>query len=162
VTRDEVVAALRERTRFLYDGRETPHRSCGIALAETFGRATAPYQSLRRGGITGQGICGAVVAGQLILGELLGDPDPTGPVTPALRQAMVAYQAEVARRLDRPSLICDDLVRAFGEFQSPARHAHCTDLAATVGEILAEVLVGAGVPLEHLALPLPETPAERP
>lgn len=148
MTRAELVAALRERARLLYDGKETPHRSCGIALAETFGRPTAPYQALRRGGITGKGTCGAVVAGQLVLGELLGDPDPTGPVTPALRAAMTAYQAEIARRLDRPSLVCDDLVRAFGEFQSPERHAHCTDLSATVAEIVADVLLASGVPLD--------------
>jgi hypothetical protein len=148
MTRDEIVAALRERARFLYDGKGTPHRSCGIAIAEAFGRPTAPYQALRRGGITGQGTCGAVVAGQLVLGELLGDPDPTGPVTPALRAAMVDYLAEIERRLDRPSLVCNDLVRAFGEFQSPERHAHCTDLEATVAEALAEVLLRAGVRLD--------------
>ncbi|MFO0583293.1 MAG: C-GCAxxG-C-C family protein [Anaeromyxobacter sp.] len=148
MTREELVVALRERARFLYDGKETPHRSCGIALAETFGRPTAPYQALRRGGITGHGTCGAVVAGQLILGELLGDPSPTGAVTPALRAAMTAYEAEIRRRLDRPSYVCDDLVRAFGEFQSPERHAHCTDLAATVAEVVADVLAGSGVPLD--------------
>jgi len=143
-TREEIVAELRERARRLYDGKETPHRSCGIAIAETFGRATPAYQSLRRGGVTGEGTCGAIVAGQLVLGELLGDPDPTGPTTPALREAMVAYNAEIARRLARPSYVCNDLVRAFGEFQSPERHAHCTDLAATVAEVLADVLVRAG------------------
>jgi hypothetical protein len=148
MTREQIVAALRERARFLYEGKETPHRSCGISIAETFGRATAPYQSLRRGGITGEGTCGALVAGQLVLGEILGDPDPTGPVTPVLRQAMVEYLAEIKRRLDRPSLVCNDLVRAFGEFQSPERHAHCTDLAATVAEVLADVLLRAGVPLD--------------
>jgi hypothetical protein len=145
MTREEMVAAIRERARFLYEGKDTPHRSCGIALAETFGLATAPYQALRRGGITGEGTCGAVVAGQLVLGELLGDPDPTGPVTPALRQAMDDYWTEIALRLDRPSLVCNDLVRAFGEFQSPERHAHCTDLAAAVAEIVAEILLRAGV-----------------
>ena len=35
MTRAELVAALRERARLLYDGKETPHRSCGIVLAET-------------------------------------------------------------------------------------------------------------------------------
>ncbi len=58
----------------LYAGERTPHRSCGIALAEAFDRPTAAYQSLRRGGITGQGTCGAVVGGQLLLGELLAHP----------------------------------------------------------------------------------------
>ena len=54
---------------------EVPHRSCGIALAETFNLATTPYQCLRNGGITGKGECGAIKAGELILGEYLGDPD---------------------------------------------------------------------------------------
>ena len=87
--------ALVERARWkafgLYEGVRTPHRSCGIAIAETFGLPTASYQSLRRGGITGAGECGAIVAGRLVLGELLGDPDPNGPVTAALRAAMVEY-----------------------------------------------------------------------
>src|SRR5437763_1805641 len=87
----ELIAAARERARLLYEGREVQHRSCGIALAETFGLPSRPYQALRRGGITGEGECGAVKAGELVLGELLGDPAPTGLVTPKLRQAMVRY-----------------------------------------------------------------------
>ena len=79
----------------------TPHRSCGIALAATFGRPTAPYQSLRRGGITGDGPCGAIVAGQLLLGELFGDPDPTGPVTATLREAMGALPGRDRAAADR-------------------------------------------------------------
>ena len=74
LTLDALVERAREHTRYLYDGVETPHRSCGISLAETFGRATPPYQSLRKGGITGCGECGAIKAGELILGEILGDP----------------------------------------------------------------------------------------
>ena len=104
MTQAELVATLRDRARVLYEGKLTPHRSCGIALAEAFGRATAPYQSLRKGGITGQGTCGAVVAGQLLLGEILGDPDPTGAVTPALRDAMTWYLDEISRRLRRGPL----------------------------------------------------------
>ena len=41
----------------------------GICLAETFNLPTAPYQALRRGGITGEGECGAIKAGELILGQ---------------------------------------------------------------------------------------------
>jgi hypothetical protein len=40
------------------------------------------------------------VAGRLVLGELLGDPDPTGPVTSALRAALVDYEAAVTSRAD--------------------------------------------------------------
>ena len=47
------VAAARAKADVLYAGVATPHRSCGIALAETFGLPTPAYQALRRGGITG-------------------------------------------------------------------------------------------------------------
>src|SRR5512143_3410790 len=87
------VDAARRAAFTLYEGVRTPHRSCGIALAETFGLPTPAYQSLRRGGITGKGACGAIRAGEQVLGELLGDPDPTGVVTPALREAITWYQA---------------------------------------------------------------------
>lgn len=150
MTRTEIVAALRERTRVLYEGKATPHRSCGIALAEAFGTATRPYQALRRGGLTGEGQCGAIVAGQLLLGELLGDPDPTGPPRPALREAMIAYRAEVARRVEGAagSQVCNDLLVRFPEFQSEERAAYCTDLVATVAEIVAEIALarGASIP----------------
>ena len=72
------VAAARTRAFVLYEGVQVRHRSCGIALAETFGLPTPAYQALRRGGITGAGTCGALRAGEQVLGELLGDPDPTG------------------------------------------------------------------------------------
>ena len=150
MTRAELVAALRERARVLYEGKVTPHRSCGIALAEAFGTATRPYQALRRGGLTGEGQCGAIVAGQLLLGELLGDPDPTGPPRPALRDAMAAYRAEIARRVNTggaKTQICDDLVSRFPVFQSDARAAFCTDIAATVAEIVAEIALAHGAVL---------------
>jgi hypothetical protein len=151
MTKAELVAALRERTRVLYEGKVTPHRSCGIALAEAFGTATRPYQALRRGGLTGEGQCGAIVAGQLLLGELLGDPDPTGPPRPALREAMVTYRAEIARRLDpggAASQVCNDLLARFPVFQSEERALWCTDLVATVAEVVAEIALahGATVP----------------
>ena len=90
-----------ERARLLYEGVAVKHRSCGISLAETFGRRSPPYQSLRRGGITGEGACGAIKAGELILGEIFGDPDPTGGVTPRLRDAMTRYQRLWKEQVDR-------------------------------------------------------------
>ena len=126
---------IRSKALILYAGERTPHRSCGIALAEAFGRPTAPYQSLRRGGITGHGTCGAIVGGQLLLGELLGDPDPTGAVTPQLREAMQRYLARVDAELDRgpsPTLICNDMVAAHGDFRGSARHEFCTGVVAQV------------------------------
>ena len=92
---DPRIEAARRKAHVLYEGVETPHRSCGIALAETFGLDTRPYQAFRKGGITGEGPCGSIQAGLVILGQLLGDPDPTGPVTPELRAAA----EEIGRRL---------------------------------------------------------------
>jgi hypothetical protein len=136
------VDAARDKAFVLYEGVRTPHRSCGIALAETFGLATPAYQALRRGGITGEGACGAIRAGEQVLGELLGDPDPTGLVTPALRSAITWYQG-AARGIDRggsPDIVCNNLTRRFGDFKSPARAAFCTSIAAQVAALTAEAL----------------------
>ncbi len=138
-----------------------PHRSCGIALAETFGRPTAAYQALRRGGILGQGECGAIVAGRLLLGEILGDPDPAGPVTPALRDAMERYEVRARARINRGSapgdgIVCNTLTGVFPVFRSAERHAFCTALATEVATALAEVLddVGVHVPIAPVAAPV--------
>lgn len=139
---------IRSKALVLYDGKRTPHRSCGIALAETFGRPTAPYQSLRRGGITGHGTCGAVVAGQLLLGEFLGDPDPTGSVTPALKQAISTYQQRVGDELDRgssPDLVCNNMTAPHGPFRGEARHAFCTGVVGQVAQVVDELLREHGV-----------------
>lgn len=145
---ERFIARARDKAFVLYEGKDVPHRSCGIALAETFGLATPAYQSLRRGGITGCGTCGAVRAGEQILGELLGDPDPTGAVTDALRGAVAWYQAEVTERIAKrvhggatPGLVCNDLTRPLGDFRGPERARFCTDLAAQVAEITAEALI---------------------
>jgi len=123
------------------------HRSCGIALAETFGLPSRAYQSLRRGGITGEGQCGAIKAGELVLGELLGDPDPTGKVTDALRAAVIWYQHAWQERVDRggaPDIICNNLVRRFDDFMGPARQAFCTNIASEVAALTAEALLRHG------------------
>lgn len=136
--------AARQKAFILYEGVQVPHRSCGIALAETFGLPTPAYQSLRRGGITGEGACGAIRAGEQVLGELLGDPDPTGPVTATLRAAIVWYQDAARRRIDRgssPDIVCNNLTRPHGDFKGPARMSFCTALAAEVAAITAEALV---------------------
>jgi hypothetical protein len=146
---------IRSKALLLYAGEQTPHRSCGIALAETFDRPTAAYQSLRRGGITGQGTCGAVVAGQLLLGELLGDPDPTGKVTPQLREAMITYQVRIEAELDRgasPTLICNDMTAPHGEFMGPARHQFCTAVVGQVAQLVDEILHVYGI--EHRVTPV--------
>src|SRR3954471_24111920 len=86
------VTAARDKAFTLYEGVRVPHRSCGIAIAETFNLPSRSYQSLRRGGITGKGACGAIRAGEQVLGELLGDPDPGGAVTAELRAAISWFQ----------------------------------------------------------------------
>lgn len=146
LTPDEAayVGAARAKAFVLYEGTKTPHRSCGIALAETFGLPTPAYQALRRGGITGKGTCGAIRAGEQVLGELLGDPSPTGAVTPALRDAVTwyqrAWQAKLFADQAAPDVVCDSLVRPHGEFLGPARKAFCTNLAADVAAMTAEAL----------------------
>lgn len=153
---DELVARAKQRTHLLYDGVSVAHRSCGIALAETFARPTAAYQALRRGGITGEGQCGAIKAGELILGEMFGDPDPTGAVTPRLREAMVRYQQLWKERVDTggaSSIVCNDLTGQFDDFFSAERHAFCTNLASTVSECVATVLVEMGESVELPAAP---------
>lgn len=150
----DVVAAAREKARVLYEGKQVPHHSCGIALATTFGLRAGPYQSLRRGGITGAGECGAIKAGELILGEYLGDPDPTGPVTPRLRAASEYYRDQWRQRAERGtggaggSIVCKDLVAPQGDFFGEQRQSFCTLLAASIAEIVAETLLRHGVELE--------------
>lgn len=147
LTLEDLVQRAAQLAYTLYEGREVPHRSCGIAIAETFGRETRPYQALRRGGLTGCGECGAIKAGELILGELLGDPDPTGPPTPALLQAAAAYRARWQARIapgPGGTIICNDLTAPFPDFRSPERHAACTHLAAEVAAAVAETLAEHG------------------
>jgi hypothetical protein len=136
------VDAAREKAFVLYEGVRVPHRSCGIAIAETFGLPSRAYQSLRRGGITGKGSCGAIRAGEQVLGELLGDPDPVGAVTPELRSAVTWFQDAWLIQIQHgnPDIICDHLVRPHGEFAGPARKAFCTNIAADVAALTAEAL----------------------
>lgn len=146
------VEATSEVCRVLYDGVLTPHRSCGISLAETFGRPTRPYQALRRGGLTGRGECGALVAGRLILGEIFGDPDPSGSVTAELASAVAMYDALWPQRLRRGNapggdVACQTLTGQFATFKSAERHRFCTTLARDVASVVAEVLVRHGHPL---------------
>ncbi len=160
----ELVAAAREKCHILYEGKRVPHRSCGIALAETFNLRTAPYQSLRRGGITGQGECGSIKAGELILGEYLGDPAPTGPVTAALRDAAAYYRQSWQSRIDRGqshSIVCNDLTEPFTDFHGAERQSFCTQLAATVAELVAETLLVFGARFEITPIPEFENPSRR-
>lgn len=140
------IAAARDKAYVLYEGVKTPHRSCGIAIAETFELPTRPYQALRRGGITGKGACGAIRAGEQVLGELLGDPEPTGAVTPALREAVAWFQDAWLTRLrgGNADIVCDHLVRPHGDFMGAARKHFCTNIAADVAALTAEALCRFG------------------
>ncbi len=159
MNRDDYIAAAHARAEALYAGVRTPHRSCGVAIAETFGLPHASYQALRRGGITGEGPCGAIAAGVLALGELLGDPDPTGPVTPALREAVPRFRAGLRARLARADgalaldASCNARTEPTGAFTGPARASMCTALAADVAAEVAAALWDGG----H-ARPLPPPP----
>ena len=159
------VAAARQKAFVLYEGKSVPHRSCGIALAETFNLPTRPYQALRRGGLTGEGECGAIKAGELVLGEYLGDQDPTGKPTAVLREAAELYRREWTRRVDRgPSaqvvvpetapvdIVCNHLTSPLGDFQGSRRQLFCTNIAAQVAEIVAEILLRAGTNFEILPI----------
>jgi hypothetical protein len=105
--------------------------------------------------VTGEGTCGAVVAGQLLLGELLGDPDPRGKLTPELARAMRTYLRRVREELDRgssPSLVCNDMTAPHGEFTGPQRHRFCTGIVAQVAQLVDEVSREHGI--EHRATPV--------
>jgi len=152
---DPRIESARRTAHFLYEGVETPHRSCGIALAETFGLETAPYQAFRRGGITGAGPCGAIQAGLLILGQMLGDPDPTGPVTDALRLAATDYErrwkSDLLPGSTDPDVVCNHLTAPLGDFMGERRRGFCTDLVATIAGIVAEVAIEHGADIKvHL------------
>jgi hypothetical protein len=148
-----VIARARETAHVLYAGERVAHRSCGIALAETFGLPSRPYQALRAGGITQRGECGAIKAGELVIGEHLGDPDPRGPVTPPLRAAMSWYQDAIRARLaaagviedgPAPDIACSTLTRRHPAFHAPPRLAMCTSIAAEVAATAAEAILRHG------------------
>jgi hypothetical protein len=153
---DDLLERANRKCFVLYEGKTVAHRSCGIALAETFGLPTRSYQALRRGGLTGEGYCGALLAGELVLGEILGDPDPRGAVTPVLREAVKVYRdswkARVGDKLG-PDLRCNTLTGRFPAFQSPERASFCTELAAEAARAVAQALVAVGKPPEIGPIP---------
>ena len=143
---DDRVLAARQKAFLLYEGRVTPHRSCGIAMAETFGLPTRSYQVLRRGGLTGEGTCGVVLSGRMVLGEIFGDPDPTGAVTEPLRRAIYTFEANLAPALARAGvddgdLACNALTTPMGDFLGPARVSRCTAMATEVATLVAEIVL---------------------
>jgi hypothetical protein len=154
----ERIEKARQKAYILYEGKQVPHYSCGICIAATFGLPTRPFQALRRGGVTGEGECGAIAAGRLALGYFLGDPDPTGPVRPELKKAMEHYEqlwrartapGQALTRGDKPDIICNTLVGHLADdFWGEERMDHCTRLSAEVAACVAEALVKLGFPFE--------------
>lgn len=142
-----LIRQAREKAFILYEGKQTPHRSCGVCLAETFGVEWRAYQALRRGGVTGEGACGAIRAGEMILGELLGPTEPEGPVTPQMRDALVYYQQRWKEKqavAGWKDTICNTLVAPFPDFKGPERAGFCTNMAADAAELIAESLLKVG------------------
>lgn len=153
LTPDELslIRAARDKAEILYEGKRTPHRSCGICLAETFGVAWQPYQALRRGGLTGEGSCGAIRAGEMILGELLGPEEPTDPAGEKLRDAMIYYQQrwkEIQQAEGWRDTICNTLTAPLGEFHGERRASFCTNMAADAAALVAETLVRLDHPFD--------------
>jgi hypothetical protein len=110
---------------------------------------------LRKGGITGEGHCGAIRAGELILGEIFGDPDPTAAVTETLAAAVADYGARWKQALfqnERESIVCNDLTGRFAEFRSPERHGFCTNLTEIVARCIAETILAHGGEVEVRAI----------
>lgn len=160
------VKRAQETAHILYEGKRVPHYSCGICIAATFGLPTRPFQSLRKGGVTGEGECGAIVAGRLVLGYFLGDPDPTGPLRPELLEAMEYYEnlwkertepGQALAQGDRADIRCNTLVGHLADdFWGEERMGHCTRLAAQIAACVAETLEAFGFAFEIPALPQPE------
>ena len=149
-----VLAWAESRCRKLYSGDELAHRSCGVAMAETFGRDPRSYQALRRGGLTGAGTCGALQGGLLVLGEVFGSPKPTAPATPELVRAAARYQDLTHAWFGNGrSTVCHDLTSEFADFRSPERHQWCTEIASSMARIVATVICELGGSVEQLPEP---------
>ncbi len=150
-----LIKIAREKAYILYEGKRVPHHSCGICIAATFGLPTRPFQALRKGGVTGAGECGAIVAGRLVLGYFLGDPDPTGPMRPELLEAMTHYESLYKARTepgqalvcgDLPDIFCNTLVGHLADdFLGEERMGYCTRLSAEIAACVAETLNKSGV-----------------
>lgn len=167
MTSDRVERAS-EKAYILYEGRRVPHYSCGICIAATFGLPTRPFQALRKGGVTGEGECGAIVAGRLVLGYFMGDPDPTGALRPELLEAIAYYEKLWQERTEpgqalmsgaQPDIICNTLVGHLADdFWGEKRMGHCTRLSAQVAACVAETLEKFGIDFE--IEPIPELAEE--
>jgi hypothetical protein len=152
------VQQAQEKAMLLYEGKRVPHHSCGICIAATFGLPTRPFQALRKGGVTGEGECGSIVAGRLVLGYFLGDPDPAGALRPELLEAMTYYEqlwqertepGQALAQGDNPDIICNTLVGHLADdFWGQERMDYCTRLSSQGAACVAETLEKFGVAFE--------------
>jgi len=154
----DLIEQAREKAYILYEGRSVAHHSCGICVAATFGLPTRSFQSLRKGGVTGNGECGAIVAGRLVLGYFLGDPDPTGPLRPELLDAMENYETLWKTQTEpgqMDDIRCNTLVGHLAhDFWGEERMGYCTLLASQVAEAVARTLLRSNAEFEIDPIPL--------
>jgi hypothetical protein len=148
----DLIQQAREKGHILYEGKLVPHYSCGICIAETFELPTRAFQALRKGGVTGDGECGAIVAGRLVLGYFLGDPDPAGPLRPRLLEAMEYYET-LWKAQTEPGQVddirCNALVgHLAGDFWGEERMGYCTLLASQIAGCVAQTLVKSSTEFE--------------
>jgi hypothetical protein len=139
----EKIKQAQNIAKCLYEGKEVKKRSCGVALAETFCLPTRPYSCLRKGGVTGENECGAILGGRLVLGEILGDPDPLAPITSKLFDGMHLYKSLCQKYLKTgaaTSHTCYDLTRQYKDYDSPERKGFCGDSVEVIAGCVAEVL----------------------
>jgi hypothetical protein len=80
----------------------------------------------------------------MLLGELLGDADPTAAVTDELRAAMDWYQQQIPPRFDRgesADYVCNHLTAPLGEFMGQKRKQFCTNLTGEVAALTLEAIL---------------------
>jgi hypothetical protein len=81
----------------------------------------------------------------MLLGELLGDADPTGPVTPELREAIIQFRTTLGPKVSGAlEQSCNLRTEPLGAFMGDERRAYCTALAGEVAAAVAGVLWDAG------------------
>lgn len=145
--RMEQVEQARIAARLRYAGEVMAHRSCGVALAETFGCGIRPYTALRRGGLTGEHDCGAMRAGEMVLAELLGSDDPGAAIPPGLQAAITEFRRRCREQYGQAGscrMTCNDLTEPFVEFHDSPRKRFCTELVETVAAHVAELVLEHG------------------
>lgn len=139
------ILQAREISRAYYTSQFGAHYSCGITIGMTFGLDPKSYRSLRKGGILGFSECGALKAGEMVLGEFLGDPDPAGPVPERLLEAVTEYRQRLADAGYEPYGSCHTFTSRFAAFDSEERRSSCADLVEFVAGTVADILESSNV-----------------